>query len=65
VPQQDTTHLTPAHLARRWSVTAGHLANQRSAGIGPTYLKLGGRILYRLVDIEAYEERALVTGVSA
>ncbi|WP_164842555.1 hypothetical protein [Actinoplanes solisilvae] len=29
------------------------------------HLKLGGRILYRLVDIEAYEERALVTGVSA
>ncbi|GID98565.1 DNA-binding protein [Amorphoplanes digitatis] len=63
--QQHTTHLTPAHLALRWSVTAGHLANQRSAGIGPTYLKLGGRILYRLIDIEAYEEQALVAGVSA
>ncbi|MFI5496938.1 helix-turn-helix transcriptional regulator [Actinoplanes sp. NPDC051859] len=62
--QQHTTHLTPTHLAKRWSVTPGHLANQRSAGIGPAYLKLGGRILYRLVDIETYEERSLV-GASA
>ncbi|MFI1989812.1 DNA-binding protein [Actinoplanes sp. NPDC020271] len=65
MPQQDTTHLTPTHLAKRWSVTAGHLANQRSAGIGPAYLKLGGRVLYRLVDIETYEERSLVPAVSA
>ena len=61
----DTIHLTSAHLAKRWSVTVGHLANQRSAGIGPAYLKLGGRVLYRLADVETFEARFLVEEASA
>ncbi|MFZ0256628.1 MAG: DNA-binding protein [Gammaproteobacteria bacterium] len=32
-----------------------------SEGIGPRFLKLCGRVLYRQVDIEAYEESCLVT----
>ena len=62
---QETIHLTPIRLAERWSVTVGHLANQRSEGSGPAYLKLGGRILYRLTDVETYEERSLVAGARA
>ncbi|GAA0530799.1 hypothetical protein GCM10010172_09370 [Paractinoplanes ferrugineus] len=62
---QETIHLTPARLSERWSVTVGHLANQRSEGSGPPYLKLGGRILYRLSDVETYEERSLVAGARA
>ena len=30
-------------------------------GIGPKFLKLCGRVLYRQVDIEAYEESCLAT----
>ena len=60
-----TIHLTPADLAKRWSVSVGHLANLRSMGTGPSYLKLGGRILYRALDIEGYEQRSLVTGDAA
>jgi len=37
-------------------------ANLRSAGTGPAYLKLGGRVLYRLTDVEDYEERSRVLG---
>ncbi|WP_405057004.1 hypothetical protein OG474_30240 [Kribbella sp. NBC_01505] len=53
-------HLTPKDLAARWQVTVGHLANLRSAGKGPNYLRLGGGITYRLGDVENYEEAALV-----
>jgi hypothetical protein len=31
------------------------LEQWRWKGIGPRYLKIGGRVLYRLEDIEAYE----------
>jgi hypothetical protein len=37
------------------------LANQRSQGRGPAYLKLAGRVRYRLSDIEAYEQAGSVS----
>lgn len=45
---------TPDHLAAILPWSKGHLANQRSAGIGPRYLRVGGRVLYRREDILAY-----------
>ena len=33
----------------------------RSEGLGPEFLKLCGRVHYRQVDIEAYEESCLAT----
>lgn len=48
--------LTPKELAERWDCTVGHLANMRSAGVGPTYLKLGATIRYRVSDLLDYEE---------
>lgn len=57
-----TIHLSASDLAARWRVTVGHLANLRSAGAGPSHLKLGGRVLYRLADVEDYEERSRVLG---
>lgn len=60
-----TIHLSSSDLARRWSITVGHLANLRSAGTGPVYLKLGGRVLYRLIDVEDYEEQSRVLGRAA
>ncbi len=32
---------------------------QSSEGIGPKFLKICGRVLYRQIDIEAYEESCL------
>ncbi|MGE6955098.1 helix-turn-helix domain-containing protein [Staphylococcus capitis] len=60
-----TIHLSASDLALRWRVSVGHLANMRSAATGPAYLKLGGRVLYRLADIEDYEERSRVSGSAA
>ncbi|KRF22920.1 AlpA family transcriptional regulator [Phycicoccus sp. Soil802] len=58
------THLSPRELAGRWRTTAGHLANLRSAGRGPRYLKLSaGKVVYRLADIEEFESERLVSAL--
>jgi hypothetical protein len=53
--------LTDAQLAVRWQLSRGTLVNQRSQGRGPAYLKLAGRVRYRLSDIEAYEQAGFVS----
>ena len=57
--------LTDAQLAVRWQLSRGTLANQRSQGRGPAYLKLAGRVRYRRSDIEAYEQAGFVAPESA
>lgn len=52
-------HLHQRQLAERWCVSEASLERWRSEGIGPVYLKLHGRVLYRLEDIEAYEAKHL------
>jgi len=52
-------HLNQRHLAERWDVSEATLERWRSEGIGPVYLKLRGRVLYRVEDIEAYEAASL------
>lgn len=47
--------LTTKDLAARWQVHVGHLANLRSAGGGPPYVKLGGSVRYREEDVSAWE----------
>lgn len=47
--------ITPSELAQRWRISAQTLANWRSAGRGPPYIRLGRGILYRLSEIEALE----------
>ncbi len=42
-------------LARRWSLSERTLERWRWLGEGPQFLKLGGRVAYRLEDIEAFE----------
>jgi hypothetical protein len=56
--------LTAAQVAERWSCSQGHLANMRSAGVGPIYLKLGGSVRYRVSDLLAYETAAEVAPVA-
>jgi len=57
----DVVHLNQKQLATRWGVSEARLPRWRSEGIGPKFLKLCGRVLYRQVDIEAYEESCLAT----
>lgn len=49
------THLTQTDLARRWRISPRTLERWRWLGQGPKYLKIGGRVVYRLEDIEAFE----------
>lgn len=58
-------HLNPRQLAERWHLSEASLERWRSAGIGPVYLKLQGRVLYRLEDIEAYEADCLRQSTAA
>lgn len=51
----DTKHLTQTDLARRWRISPRTLERWRWLGQGPKYLKIGGRVVYRLDDIEAFE----------
>ena len=49
-----TKHLTQAELARRWRLSPRTLERWRWLGQGPSFLKLGGRVAYRIEDIEAF-----------
>jgi len=55
----DIRHLNQVQLARRWSLSPRTLERWRWLHQGPQYLKIGGRIVYRLDDIEAYEAAQL------
>jgi hypothetical protein len=52
-------HLTPKELAARWHFSTGTLANWRITGYGPRFLKFGRRVLYPLVEVEAWEAEHL------
>lgn len=57
--REQTRHLNQTFLARRWNVSPRTLERWRWLGIGPRYLKIGGRVVYRLEDVETYEEAQL------
>jgi hypothetical protein len=52
-------HLSQRDLAQRWHLSPRTLENLRWQKKGPTYLKVGGRVIYRVEDVEAYEEANL------
>ena len=57
-------HLNQIELSRRWSLSPRTLERWRWLREGPVYLKIGGRVLYRLEDIEAYEAEQIRRGRS-
>ena len=52
-------HLAQNDLAERWNISARTLERWRWIGDGPHFVKLGGRVRYRLEDIEAYEAQQI------
>ena len=54
-----TKHLNQVELARRWNISPRTLERWRWIGDGVAYLKIGGRVVYRLDDIERYESEHL------
>ena len=59
-----TKHLTQSEVARRWCLSPRTLERWRWLGRGPRYLKIGGRVAYRVEDVEAYEAAQLRTPAS-
>ena len=54
-----TKHLNQTEVALRWNISPRTLERWRWSGEGPCFIKIGGRVLYRLKDIEAYEREQL------
>jgi len=59
-------YLTPKQLVERYNetITVRTLANWRSRGEGPEYLKVGGRVLYPLEKVQEWEGRRTLRGVA-
>ena len=53
------SHLNQVELSRRWKLSPRTLERWRWLKEGPRYLKVGGRVIYRLEDIIAFEEQQL------
>jgi hypothetical protein len=53
----DIKHLNQTELSRRWGLSPRTLERWRWVGRGPAYVKLGGRVVYRLEDVECFERR--------
>jgi predicted site-specific integrase-resolvase len=54
-----TKHLNQIDLAARWNISHRTLERWRWTGEGPRYVKLGGRVVYRLEDVEGYEREQI------
>ncbi len=50
------TFLNQSRLANRWQISARTLERWRWKGEGPAFVKIGGRVVYRLEEIVAYEQ---------
>ena len=55
----DVRHLNQVQLSRRWGMSPRTLERWRWKKTGVPHLKVGGHVLYRLEDIEAYEQAQL------
>lgn len=55
----DLKHLNQEQLARRWTLSPRTLERWRWLRRGPPYLRIGGRVAYRVADIESYEASTL------
>ena len=52
-------HLNQIELAARLNISPRTLERWRWAGEGLQYMKVGGRVVYRLEDVEGYEASQL------
>ena len=53
------TCLNQIELAARWKISPRTLERWRWTGEGPRFMKLGGRVIYRIDDVEAFERQEL------
>ena len=57
-------HLSQIELAARWNISPRTLERWRWTGEGPHFVKLGGRVVYRLEDVETFETDQIRTSTS-
>ena len=57
-------HFNQVELSRRWRMSPRTLERWRYRGTGPQFLKVGGRVVYRLEDIETFEAERLRATIS-
>jgi hypothetical protein len=65
LPNHSERHLHQLDLARRWNISPRTLERWRWLKQGPAYIKVGGRVLYRIDDVEAYEKAQLRSPTAA
>lgn len=63
--EHNVRHLSAQEVADRWGCSVGWLNNQRSAGRGAPFLRLGSRVVYPLWALEEHEAGSLVRPVNA
>ncbi len=54
-----TKHLNQLDLAHRWAMSPRTLERWRWTGEGPRFLKLNGRVTYRLENVQEFEAERL------
>jgi hypothetical protein len=59
----DSKFLTPEEVAARYrgGVSIGTLRNWRAMRIGPTFVKIGKAVLYPTDQLDAWDQRNMVT----
>lgn len=64
--QQKSGFLTPEELSSRWGgrIAVRTLNNWRTTGNGPPFTKIGGAVLYKLDDLEKWEQARTVQSTS-
>ena len=63
VSDVQTQHIDTHQLAKRWCLSYKSIARLRQYGGGPHYLRIRGRVVYRLEDVVAYEQERVFAGV--
>ena len=58
-------YINQMELAVRWRISHRTLERWRWTGEGPQCLKVGGRVVYRVSDIEDYEQTLVRTSTGA
>jgi len=59
----DNKFLTPEEVSERYrgSISVGTLRNWRFMRIGPTFVKIGKAVLYPIIELDAWDQKNIVT----
>lgn len=58
-PNVKKDYLTSGQIAKRYSIKEKSVRRQRMQDRGPPHVKFGGRIFYKITEVEAWERAQL------